>query len=210
MDTFAEELPEVHKPLIDERDRFLAAKISAVKKNNVVAVVGAGHVPGIKKYFHDNIDIEPINQLPPPSKLIPVLKWLIPIALIASIILGGINKGPQTVHDMIFAWILPNSIFATLFAILSGAKFLSIIASFILSPITSLTPLIGAGIVVALLEAWLRKPTVEDCENIANIHSFKDFYRNAFTRTLLVGLAVTLGSALGAWIGIAWVFTLLA
>ena len=37
--------------LIDERDQYLAEKIRTAPGQKIVAVVGAGHVPGIKKYW---------------------------------------------------------------------------------------------------------------------------------------------------------------
>jgi pheromone shutdown protein TraB len=64
--------------------------------------------------------------------------------------------------------------------------------------------------VSGLLEAWLRKPTVADCERIQeDITSLRGIYKNQFTRVLLVAVASTLGSALGAWIGATWVITLI-
>jgi len=51
-------LPEIKEILIDERDQYLAHKIRTAPGKRIVAVVGAGHVPGIKKYWHKKIDIE--------------------------------------------------------------------------------------------------------------------------------------------------------
>jgi pheromone shutdown protein TraB len=86
-----------------------------------------------------------------------------------------------------------------------------VVAGFIASPITSLNPMVGAGMVVGLVEAWRRRPTVEDAENInRDVQSVRGFYKNPFTRVLLVTFASTLGSALGAWIGASWVVALLA
>ena len=99
---------------------------------------------------------------------------------------------------------------AALFTLIAGGKFISIIVAFIASPVTSLNPLLPAGVVVGLSEAWLRKPTVADAERInEDVHSIKGVYSNAFTRVLLVALMASFGSAAGAWIGISWVFSLL-
>ena len=51
-------LPEVRRILIDERDQYLAEKIMTAPGKKIVAVVGAGHVPGIQKYWDKEIDIE--------------------------------------------------------------------------------------------------------------------------------------------------------
>ena len=41
-------LPVLRSILIDERDRYLSHKIKAAPGKKIVAVVGAGHVPGIQ------------------------------------------------------------------------------------------------------------------------------------------------------------------
>lgn len=209
MEVFAQELPQVHLPLIDERDRFLVAKMRACGGKNVVAVVGAGHVPGMQKYYHTEIDTDAINVVPPPGKLGTLLKWLIPIILIGGIAYGVSTQGYDSLYELLTAWILPNSVFCFLMCILALAHPLTCLAGIIVSPITSTTPVIGAGIVLGLLEAWLRKPTVADCEDLPNLHTLKDFYRNRFTRTLIVCVLATFGSAMGAWIGIGWLLMLL-
>jgi pheromone shutdown-related protein TraB len=209
MEVFAQELPQVHLPLIDERDRFLVAKMRACGGKNVVAVVGAGHVPGMQKYYHTEINTDAINVVPPPGKLGTFLKWLIPIILIGGIAYGVSTQGYDSLYELLTAWILPNSVFCFLMCILALAHPLTCLAGIIVSPITSTTPVIGAGIVLGLLEAWLRKPTVADCEDLPNLHTLKDFYRNRFTRTLIVCVLATFGSALGAWIGIGWLLVLL-
>ena len=42
-------LPVLKDILIDERDQFLTHKIRNAPGDKIVAVVGAGHVPGIKR-----------------------------------------------------------------------------------------------------------------------------------------------------------------
>ena len=100
---------------------------------------------------------------------------------------------------------------ARLSDLIAGGKPLSVIVSLIMSPISSLNPLLGTAMVVGPVEAWLRKPTVEDCERINDdVQSLKGIYTNPFTRVLLVAVMANLGSALGAWIGATWVIKVLA
>ncbi len=47
--------PIMEKVLIDERDKYLAAKIKTAPGENIVAVVGAGHLPGIRRYINYNV-----------------------------------------------------------------------------------------------------------------------------------------------------------
>ena len=58
-------LPVLKKILIDERDRYLAQKIKTAPGNKIVAVVGAGHVPGIKQYWDEDIDLTTLETIPP-------------------------------------------------------------------------------------------------------------------------------------------------
>ena len=209
MDTFAKELPQIHKPLIDERDRYLVAKMRSCGGKKVVAVVGAGHVNGMKKYYHEEIDTEELEKIPKPGIVWPLVKWLFPIIVIGGIVYGVMTKESTSLAELLRAWILPNSVFCFLAAVLAWASPLTILAAIIVSPLTSTTPVIGAGIVLGLLEAWLRKPTVEDCEDLPNVHTLKGFYQNRFTHVLIVAFLTTFGSALGAWVGIGWLLAIL-
>ncbi len=211
MEEFARVMPEVQKPLIDERDQYLMSSIEEAPGETVVAVVGAGHVPGMKRYFGQNIDRETISVIPPPSKWVKALKWVIPVLILAAFSWGLTGNPDRSIEELVLAWLLPNSVAAAVLTLAAGGKPLSILTAFVGSPITSLNPLIGAGMVVGLVEAWQRKPTVQDCENInQDVQSLKGLYKNPFTRVLLVAVAANIGSSLGAWIGISWVMTLLA
>jgi pheromone shutdown-related protein TraB len=211
MAEFSRMLPEVHEPLIDERDRFLMSSIEEAKGERIVAVVGAAHVAGMIEYFKKPVDRAAIDQLPPPSKWTRWLKWIIPALILSAFTFGYFRlDGTQTLEQMLYAWVLPNSVMAALMTTVALAHPVSILAAFVASPITSLNPLLPAGVVVGLVEAWLRRPTVEDCERInEDVQSLRGVYKNPFTRVLLVAVMATLGSALGAWVGIGWVFTLL-
>src|SRR5699024_11536911 len=46
---FTNSFPKLKEPLIDERDQFLSQKIKSAPGKKIVAVLGAAHVPGIKK-----------------------------------------------------------------------------------------------------------------------------------------------------------------
>lgn len=211
LDEFARVMPEVKKPLIDERDEYLMSSIEDAPGKKIVAVVGAGHVPGMKQIFGKPVDRKTLDQLPPKRRYLSLLKWLIPALLVAAFFLGYSKHEGETVAQMLKAWILPNSIFCAVLTAAAGGKLLSIVIAFGASPITSLNPLLGAGLVVGLAEAWFRKPTVEDCERINDdVQSLRGVYKNPFTRVLLVAVAATLGSAMGAWIGLAWVSWIVA
>ena len=188
-------LPVLKNILIDERDQYLADKIRNAPGKKIVAVVGAGHVPGIKKYWNTDIDIQALEQLPPKKKAAGLLKWLIPAAIMAMFIAGFFYGGKQAGKDMMIWWVAANAILAGLGAIIALAHPATIISSMLAAPLTSLNPMIAAGWVSGLVEAFSRKPKVKDLETLPDdILSVRGFWTNKVTRILLVVVFTNLGS----------------
>jgi len=196
-------LPVVKDILIDERDRYLAHKIKTAPGNKIVAVVGAGHVPGIKKYWNADVDIKTLDHLPPKGKTFGILKWIIPAAILVLLFSGFFYGGVNTGKDMIKWWILANGLLAGLGALIAFAHPFTILSSVLAAPLTSLNPMIAAGWVSGLVEAFSRKPKVKDIENLPeDILSIRGFWKNKVTRILLVVVFTNLGSALGTFVAI--------
>jgi pheromone shutdown-related protein TraB len=194
-------LPALKSILIDERDQYLAEKIRTAPGNRIVAVVGAGHIPGIQKYWNSDIDTRALEQLPPKGKSIGILKWLIPAAIVVLFIAGFFHGGKEAGTDMIVWWILANGILAGVGAIIALAHPATIISSIVAAPLTSLNPMIAAGWVSGLVEAFSRKPKVKDLERLPeDILSVRGFWKNNVTRILLVVVFTNLGSSLGTFI----------
>ena len=198
-----EELPEVKHILIDERDQYLTHKIRTAPGKNIVAVVGAGHVPGIKHYWDLPIDIAPLNHIPPRNKIVSAVKWIIPLLILALFVLGFFTAGSATTTTMLKWWILANSILAGLGATLAFAHPLTIFSAVVSAPLTSLNPMIAAGWVSGFVEAFVGKPKVKDFESLPeDISSLKGFWRNKITRILLVVVFTNIGSSLGTFVAI--------
>ena len=196
-------LPILKDILIDERDQYLAQKIRTAPGNKIVAVVGAGHVPGIKKCWNTDIDIEALEQIPPKGKTSGILKWIIPLAILVLIVLGFYHGGANAGTDMIWWWVMANGILAGLGAAIAMAHPLTILSSVLAAPLTSLNPMIAAGWVAGLVEAFSRKPKVKDFERLPeDILSIRGFWRNKVTRILLVVVFTNLGSSLGTFVAI--------
>ena len=192
--------PIIGEVLINERDQFLAQSIQSAPGDKVVAVVGAAHVPGILEYIEQNtpIDLDTLKTLPPPGKVGKVLKWLIPGLIVMLFIAGFLMEGKGAGTDMIWIWVLANGIFAGIGAIIALAHPYTIFSSIIAAPLTSLNPMIAAGWVAGLMEAFARKPKVRDLEAIPkDITSVKGFWQNNVTRILLVVVFTNLGSSIG-------------
>lgn len=203
MKEFSEALPEVRTALIDERDQYLAAKIKAAPGNSVVAIIGAGHVPGIKQWFNKEIDLEKLEVIPPPRKLSRVISYLIPALVIGLIIAGFVTAGASTGIEMFAAWFWINATMGALGSLLALAHPLTILVTFLVSPFTSMNPFIAAGWVAGIVEAYIKKPRVSDLETIADdLSSLSGLYRNRVSRILMVVALTNLFGTIGTFMGI--------
>ena len=203
-------LPVLREILIDERDRYLAQKIKMSPGNKIVAVVGAGHLPGILKYWEKEIDTQALEVIPPKGKLGGVLKWLLPSLILLLLIFGFIYGGSGTGTDMLTWWVMANGILAGLGATLALAHPLTILSAVLAAPLTSLNPLIAAGWVSGLVEAFASRPKVRDMERLPkDILTIKGFWKNKLTRILLVVVFTNLGSTIGTLVAIPLMLKLL-
>lgn len=206
---FAEQERELYVPLIDERDRYMAARLRQEtgqgEHRHMLAVLGAGHLKGIEKYLNEPQrdpaeEIAALDRLPAPSRWHKLIPWII----LALVLIGfglGFSKNTELGWSMVWDWVWiigGLSALGTLFAL---AHPLTILAAFIAAPLTALHPAIGAGMVTAAVEAWLRRPTVADFSLVRkDTTSVKGWWRNRVTRTLLVFLFSSLGAAAGVYI----------
>ncbi len=212
MQELADYLPGAKTALIDERDQFLAAKSYAAVGNRVLVVVGAGHVPGILSWLekiHTGTppDLEALSVVPTKSTARKLIPWLIPVLVLGLITLGFIRSGWDGGLQMLWRWILVNGTLSGIGAIIALAHPVNIVASILAAPFTSMNPTIGVGFVSGLLEAVLRKPRVVDFERLqTDITTLRGFYRNRITRILLVFFFTTLGSAIGTFVALPFLF----
>ncbi len=204
MDEMGDALPDVKKVLIDERDIFLAEKIKHSPGKRMVAVVGAGHVAGIKKkIIQDNQDkMEEINTVPPVSKIWKCIGWAIPLLIIGSLLTIGFQKGASVAGSNLIFWILANGIPAAIGALLALAHPFTTVGAFAAAPITSLTPVIGAGYVTAFIQVMTKPPVVKEFETVGDdMATFNGWWKNKLLRVFLVFFLTGLGSAIGTWVG---------
>lgn len=204
-------LPEVRKILIDERDQYLAFKIRTAPGKRIVAAVGAGHVPGIHKYWFAPVDIESLEQLPPKGRIFGVLKWVIPAGIIGLLLAGFLGSGAGAAANMVTWWVLANAVLAALGAAVALAHPVTILIAGAAAPLTSLNPMVAAGWVAGLAEAFFSKPKVRDFEDLLeDVTSVKGFWRNKITRILMVVVFTNLGSSAGTFVAIPLMVKVLA
>lgn len=209
MKEVAEQFPKVKVPLIDERDAYLMSTIAEAPGPVIVAVVGAAHVRGMVERLGQQVDRGELERIPPPSLWGRVFAWALPLLVVGSFALGAQDPSGEGFSEMLLAWVLPTAGLASLFTILALGHPLTVLTAFFVAPLTTLHPALGAGMFTGLVEAYLRKPTVEDCEGIQKaFSSVRGVYTNRATRVLLVAFLSSIGAALGAYIGATWVLSL--
>jgi pheromone shutdown-related protein TraB len=203
LDLFGQKLPEIKKTLIDERDQYLSHTISHAPGRKIVAVVGAGHVPGILENEGKGIDIEALNQIPPKGPWGDIVQWSFLLGVLGLFIGGFFYAGGQASVNMMKWWISITALFAAMGALAVLAHPLTIAASALSAPIATIHPLIATGWIAGLTEASLRKPQVKDFLNLADdIATFRGFWRNKITHILLVVAIVNLAAAAGTFVAI--------
>jgi pheromone shutdown-related protein TraB len=211
MNTFAENLPKAKEVLIDERDQFLANKIKNSGGTKILAVVGKGHQKGIISTIENDTPYNPgIEQIPPKGKFGKIFPWAFG-ALIIAIIVYGFLKGSSVGLSMLWAWVIASGSVTSLFALLVLSHPLTILAAWIAAPIKLFAPTISAGMIMAPVEAMMRKPQVKDFEKLNDdIMTFKGFIKNRVTRILIVFAASTIGAIIGHTWAFVWIAKILA
>ncbi|MBV2123397.1 MAG: TraB/GumN family protein [Candidatus Thiodiazotropha sp. (ex Ctena orbiculata)] len=207
---FAEDRQDLYLPLIDERDRYMAARLKQeVEKSgheNLLVVIGAGHMNGIARYLEASEQqtpttiIEQLEEEPKPSRWPKIIPWAIALLVVSGFVVG-FSRSPELGMELIMDWVLINGGLSALGALLAAAHPLTILTAFLAAPLTSLNPAVGAGMVTSLAEVFLRKPTVADFGQLRDdTTTAKGWWRNRVSRTLLVFLFSTIGSAAGTYI----------
>ncbi|WP_404355014.1 TraB/GumN family protein [Cytobacillus firmus] len=201
LNEFTDSFPRLKKPLIDERDQYLAQKIKDAPGEKIVAVLGAAHVPGIKEEIKKEQDMARLTERPPKSNVPKIIGWSIPVFILA-IIAYTFFANPSAGLAQTISWIIWNGSLSALGAAIAMGHPLTILTAFVAAPITSLNPLLAAGWFAGLTQAYVRRPNVRDFETLTeDVFSVKGFWRNKVSRILLIVVLSNLGSSLGTFIG---------
>jgi len=204
MSELGEAFPGAKRVLIDERDAYLAERIRQTEGQRVVAVVGAGHVSGMLDALqHEHrADLEELEELPTGSGAWKWVGWGIPAIILGSIAWIGSQQGAAAAGENLLFWILANGIPAAIGAIVALGHPVTIVSAFVAAPITSLTPVIGAGYVTAFVQSYFKPPLVKELHDVWDaLSSMRGWWSNRLLRIFLVFLLTTLGSVIGTWVG---------
>jgi pheromone shutdown-related protein TraB len=200
---FAEVMPRLQRPLIDERDRFLMSAVREAPGKCVVAVVGAGHVSGMIAYLNTPVDRDALSQIPPTGWLRRAASWVLPLLGLAALY-HGYGAGWAELRRMLLGLVVVHTLCVLGPALLARARWLTLLVAPLASLLLAFLPRADAGRVAAYVEASLRRPTLADREGLSQVASLQDWFRNRFTRVLLVGFAVTSGFAVARALGVVW------
>ncbi len=204
MDELGEEFPSLKRVLIDERDLYLAEMIRRVDGRHVVAVLGAGHLPGVSRTLNndESVDLAALDEMPPSSGAVKLVGWGIPVVILGAIAAIGVRQGAGEAVDNAVFWVLANGLPAMLGAAIALAHPLTVLGAFVAAPLTSLTPVIGAGYVAAFAQTYLRPPLVSELHDVmSDMRIPRKWWSNRLLRIFLVFFLTNLGSSIGTFVG---------
>ncbi|KAA6184305.1 TraB/GumN family protein [Thiohalocapsa marina] len=206
---FAQDRADLYRPLIAERDRYMALRLQQSLGEQplarVLAVVGAGHMKGLAEQLvrpsaAPETEIAALEQVPPTSRLWRLLPWVV-VAVILGVFVYGFTRSPALGWNLVLDWVLINGSLSALGTILAAAHPLTVVGAFFAAPLTSLNPTIGAGMVAGGIELSLRRPSVGDFGRLrSDLSGLRGWWRNRVSRVLLVFIFSSLGSALGTYV----------
>ncbi len=206
MEELGEIAPSVTEVLINERDTFIAQRIKDIAANGkkIVAVVGAGHLNGIKRYLEakdQHVNVSDLESVPKKRISIgKVVSIAIPVIFAFVVFWLIFTRGPDAfgqIGNIFLWWFLIHGVFSALGAAIARGHPLSIATAFISAPFTSLEPFFAPGWFAGFVEAKLRPPVIKDFQNISKIENLRDFWNNKVIRLLMVVALANLGSIIG-------------
>ncbi len=207
---FAEQSQRLYQPLIAERDAYMALRLreenAAGHYRHVLVVIGAGHLKGLSQQLSEPPPSDPqaarqqLEFVPRGSRWLRYVPWVI-VALVLSGFVIGFSRNAELGMQLVGEWFLINGALSALGAAIALAHPVTIVATFLAAPFTSLNPTIGAGFVAAGVELALRRPTVGHFATLRHdVSTPRGWWGNRVSRTLLVFLLATLGSAIGTYV----------
>lgn len=209
MAELAEYLPTVKEVLIDERDRYLAGHIWESEGTRVIAILGAGHLPGTEALIREiaegkrSADTTDISSVPPKTVGAKIGGLVIPVLIIALLVAGFFTGGALTSLSMLVRWLLWNGTLAAIGTAIAFGHPLAILTAFVGAPVATINPFIAIGVFSGVVQAWVKKPRVSDMEHLAvDVTSVRGFYKNRISHVLLVFFLSSLGGAIGNFIAV--------
>lgn len=204
MEYFEDMSPQAYHSLVDERDAYMARMLLDIPEGQVVAVVGAGHQKGIKEYMDHPEKIPPITELLKIEKsrvsISKVVIFAIPAIFIVIFFLAFLNG--VNINSSLLEFILLTGGLGCVGSLAAGSKIYSALTAFVVSPITVIHPLLASGWFAGIVEAKLRKVSMEDLAELPKSEGLRDMWNNKLFRVLLVVVGANIGTTIGTFIAI--------
>lgn len=198
--------PTAARVLVDERDATMAANLLVLSRSHrkVVAVVGAGHQEGIRRYLE-----EPAS-LPAPGSLATVHRRRVSVGRVVGIGLFGlifaffaaiaVSVPVQTFLTAFLVWALVTGAFAAAGAAAAGGHPFAVVVAFGLAWFGVLHPLLATGWFSGLAQFALRTPGARDFKELMSAASLRTLWGNRAFKVLMVAALTNVGTMVGAWL----------
>jgi len=200
---FYNKLPFLKSFLEDERLLFISEQLRACNGSVILAYLHPSHIQPIMNLLEkDPSPKEPLMVVPESKSNFKFGRWGIPF-FILSLFAIGLLKSKTMALEMIGVWMLIHGAVTAFAALLVFAHPLTILACFVLSPITSFTPSFGAGFLLMIVESMIRKPRVRDLEYLSeDVRNWNLIFKNRIVRIGLVFIAISIASLSATFIGL--------
>lgn len=207
---FSDKEGSLYTPLIEERDRYMAARLreetSRGTFERVLVVIGAGHLKGLHERLEHPPQTPPAEELRALTTIPKGVPWgqIVSWALVAFFVLGfalAFIQSPEVGWQLVTRWLLLNGGLAALGAVVALAHPLTVVATFLGAPIGTLSPTLGVGLIAAAAELWLRKPQMGDFAALRHdITETRGWWRNKVARIFLIFFLTSIGGAVGNYL----------
>ena len=166
-------------------------------------MVGAGQLTGSCAALDPDtpVDLADLESIPAASMAGKVAAWSIPglVAVLLGIVVW--RGGTGALGPSVLGWVLATGTPTAIGAVLALAHPATVLAAFVAAPITTLSPLIGAGHVTALVQAYVKPPLVRELREVTrDVAQPSRWWTSRLLRILLVFLFTSIGGVVGLWL----------
>ena len=208
LDELKQVAPGAGEVLVDERDEYIATRISQIRdRGKVLVVMGAGHLDGVATRLAStdggdagSIRLAELDDVPQKSAFRRSLKWAIPVLVMGLMGYLLMQGDWETLKETLLIWIVANAVLAAMGVLLARGHPFAVLTAAAASPITSVNPTLAAGWFAGYVQMKMDEPTAADLTAFMRLDEYSLFWKNRAGKVLLVTALGNLGSSLGAWI----------
>ncbi|XGI83285.1 TraB/GumN family protein [Halorutilales archaeon Cl-col2-1] len=217
MEEFREFSPRGAEALIDERDAYIASNLVDLRDqgHKVVAVIGAGHKPGIERYLEDPDSIPDVPEtvdsggglLPFSFSPFKAVGYLISGFVILMFVLLFMAGASNALLARLFVyWFAINGVLSFAGALIAGGRLTSALTGGLVAWMTSINPALAPGWFAGYVELRYTDVSARDITSINETLNdttltlrevFSDIYDIPTFRLFLVVALTNVGSIVG-------------